>query len=284
MQTETPLQGFSIFDFQDIKSYLLFVRRYLLVRRHKPITLEKWASRLGYRSPRSIAMVLKGQRLPSEDMVLLIAKDLGLGDKEKQYLRLLVRLEKLKTKNADLSEIYTQIEEINPKTGKIPIEANAFAYIAQWQHLVLRQLLSLKRSHSNIPWMIWQLRNKLSEGELMKTLETLTNLGMLKKISSGWKLLDSGVITGTDVPSKAIQLHHSQMMERAQEALQEQDVLDREFTSVTLGFPPEKIKEAKEMIRHFRDNFDKKFRTKNTDQVYQLNIQFFAHTRKRGSK
>ena len=55
-------------------------------RRGRPIALKTWALRLGYKSPRSLGMLLEGKRLPSATMLELLAKDFGLTDLEKRYL------------------------------------------------------------------------------------------------------------------------------------------------------------------------------------------------------
>ena len=39
------------------------------------------------------------------------------------------------------------------------------------------------------------------------------------------------------------------------------------------------LNEAKQMIRSFRDQFHQAFESDGGDSVYQLNIQFFEHTK-----
>jgi hypothetical protein len=71
---EAP-DAMTVFEFDDFRAYLNHVRSHYPGMK-RPITLERWAKKLNYRSPRSIAMVLKGQRLPSEDLVLAFSHDL----------------------------------------------------------------------------------------------------------------------------------------------------------------------------------------------------------------
>ena len=83
-----------------------------------------------------------------------------------------------------------------------------------------------------------------------------------------------------DIPSKAIQLHHSQMMDRAQEALKTDSVLEREFQSNTFKMHPEKIDQAKKRLRDFFDEFIHEFHDDQADAIFQANLQMFQHTRK----
>ena len=89
-------QKISIFNFDNYLDFLKVVAQPKDSAETNKLTLEDWAKRLGYRSPSSLSMVLKGQRLPSQDMLQAISEDLKLNQFEIQYLELLVKLEKQK--------------------------------------------------------------------------------------------------------------------------------------------------------------------------------------------
>ncbi len=65
-------------------------------RRGKKISLQTWSQRLGYRSTRSLGMLVEGKRLPSTKMIELLAEDYGLLENEKRFLQLLVLRQKEK--------------------------------------------------------------------------------------------------------------------------------------------------------------------------------------------
>jgi Mg2+/Co2+ transporter CorC len=68
------------------------------------------------------------------------------------------------------------------------------------------------------------------------------------------------------------------MLERAREAIEEQDVKGREYNSLMLPFDINRINEIKTFIREFRDRFHTSFEEKGSSTIGQLSIQFFAHT------
>ena len=75
----------SIFKFDNIRDYLMAAGFPQGIYNGQANTLQKWSNRLGYRSPSSLNMVLKGSRSPSRDMQRALIKDLLLSSKESEY-------------------------------------------------------------------------------------------------------------------------------------------------------------------------------------------------------
>jgi uncharacterized protein (TIGR02147 family) len=85
--------------------------------------------------------------------------------------------------------------------------------------------------------------------------------------------------TRNDKVSEAIQSYHTQMLEKAKEALLTQHILEREFTAETITINQSQIPEAKELIRKFKADFARLFEEAQGDQTYQMQIQFFSLTK-----
>lgn len=271
----------TIFKFADYREYLKVAGGFYLTRRKRPITLDKWAEKLGYRSPRSIAMVLKGQRQPSSEMIFKISKEFDLNKDEQRYFELLVMLERKRKIGNGVQEVFVELEKINPNIpDQVAIDSKTFSYIAEWYHLVIKQLVGTPRFREDANWIRQRLRQKVTIEEVLKAKDTMLKLQILERDPKIRSLKVSGrsLITGEDVPAAANRLHHKEMMDRAKEALEEQEVDNREFTSVTIQFDPSKLSEAKSTIRKFRDQFHKKFYSNNGEGVFQFNLQFFEHT------
>ena len=269
-----------LFDFNDYRSFLRASQRKHPVTK-RAITFESWAKRLGYQSPRSIAMVVKGQRIPSRDIVEALSKDLNLNSVRKRYFELLVKREQHEKQGEQLETIQSELRALNhKKISKKILDDSRFTPISEWQNLVLRQLVSTPDFKEYPKWVVCRLRNKLSEETIKKSFELLVRNGYLKRDSSG-KLCspdDDSLWTTHDVPSTAIRRHHAQMMQRAVEALVEQDVSNREFAALTMRFKADRILEAKQAIREFQESFNNTFGVDASNQLFQLNIQFYEHT------
>jgi uncharacterized protein (TIGR02147 family) len=282
-RVETP-EAMTVFEFEDFRSYLVYVRdHYPGLRR--PITLERWAKKLNYRSPRSIAMVLKGQRLPSEDLVLAFSQDLKHSENERRYFELLVRKEKHKDNiPASISE---ELSKLNPRMIKRkPLETELFSYVAEWYNYVILQLLQVP-SFRSCPdadcakWICQRMAGKITLEQVQNSIVLLEKLKLLERDSKTGFLRTASaepLIAIDEVPSAAGRKHHMEQMDQAKEALVRQSLSEREFTTMTLRANRARLPAIKKAIREFRDKFDKDFAEDPGEDVCQLNVQFFFHT------
>lgn len=275
---EAP-DAMTVFEFDDFRAYLNYVRSHYPGMR-RPITLERWAKKLNYRSPRSIAMVLKGQRLPSEDLVLAFSNDLGHSENERRYFELLVRKEKHRDNVP--KAVTEELQKLNPRlVRRKPLDGEIFTYVAAWQNYVIGQLFQTPNHSDDPDWIVERLGGKITREEVVSSLQLLEKLKILERDAGTGKLKLSAtdpLITPADIPSTAARRHHVEQMDQAKGALQDQPMMEREFTCLTLRVSRKKIPEIKKMIREFRDKFDKDFFDDASEDVCQLNLQFFFHT------
>lgn len=271
-----------IFDFTDYRAYLRASQR-----RHpatqRALTLEEWSDRLGYQSPRSIAMVIKGQRLPSRDLVEAFATDLKLNTARKRYFELLVLREKHAQQGDELDGIVQELESLNMKQiPKEVLDSARFAPISEWPYLVLREFAPSPKFQNDPEWISKRLRGKINAETAAKILKTLTDQGYLEQTKDGrfaTPTKSKNLSTTFDDSIPYTRRHHAQMMQRAVEALNEQDVGSREFFALTLLFDQDKVPQAKQAVREFAQTFNKTYTSTTSDRVYQLNLQFFEHTK-----
>lgn len=274
----------TIFEFEDFRAYLNHVRSHYPGMK-RPITLERWAQKLKYRSPRSIAMVLKGQRLPSEDLVLAFSNDLSHSENERRYFELLVRKEKYRGNVPKV--ILDELQKLNPKLiRRKALDAEVFSYVSGWQNYVILQLFSVPqfsqvKTENFVKWVHGRLGGKLTLEDVEASLSLLERLKFIEKNTEGRYQLAAAtdpLIAIEEIPSAAGRRHHCEQMDQAKEALQRAPMAEREFTCLTFQGKRSKMAEMKKAIREFRDKFDKDFYDADGEDVCQLNVQFFFHT------
>lgn len=274
----------SLFDFLDYADYLNFAfqRR---TRSDRPLPLTFWTRRLRYRSPRSVAMILKKQRLPTNQMTQNISEALNHSDTEHRYFELLVQLEKARQKDRSTEPLLNALNKLRP-TPKEPgsISESDFEKIHHWYHVVIKQLIATPDFLEAPEWIIKRLRGKITRTELYDALSVMLRLGILTRHPKTRRLqiAKEKIATSEDVPSSTIREHHRQMLTRALEAL-DTPVEQREITAKTLRISPSKLKQAKQEIRQFKQLFEKKFECPESNSVFQLNIQLFSHTEEESS-
>lgn len=270
----------NIFDFTDYKAFLLKkgLPRGHYSHGHK--NLNNWAKRLGYKSPSSLSMILSGERLPSEQMIKKISKDLKLTPRETRYFKLLVELEKTQKQNIDSGKIQEEIKKLNTEKNSYQIDLKNFTTISEWYYLAIKQLISTPNFIEDEQWIYKRLRKKVSMGQIRLALKDLEDLEIIKRDNTGrLQVIKPGLITSNDVPSSAIRKHHSGMIELAKTALIEQDVNERQINSTTLKVNSADIPEAKKFIFDFIKEFAARFNCDASENIYQLNVQLFELTK-----
>jgi uncharacterized protein (TIGR02147 family) len=121
----------------------------------------------------------------------------------------------------------------------------------------------------------------LSETVVGEALERLLRLDMLERDPKTKKLRVTGeqFEAMSAVTTPALKKANHQNLELAQKALDETQFEERDFTAITLCFDPERMEEAKKLIKNFRRNFCKTMESKNKKEVYKLCLQLFPLTK-----
>jgi len=269
----------SVFDFRDFKDYLNAVGFPEGNYNHQSNTLSKWAKRLGYRSPSSLTMVLKGQRLPSQEMVRTLIDDLKLQGREKEYFELLVEHDRLQKRKKSSDAVLSRLSKLSNKTEYFQMDMSQFNTISKWYYLVIKQLVSAPDFIEDIDWMVKKLKRKVTAAQVKKAIADLETLGFIRRQDGKIIKSNQASMTTNDIPSSAIKEHHSGMMQMAAEALYEQPIEKRQISSLTFKMDPQKLSIAKEELMNFLKDFNEKYSDERAFEVYQLNLQLFSHTR-----
>lgn len=272
----------TIFEFKDYKDFLKTVGLPHGKYSHSSQTLQKWARRLGYRSPSSLTMILNGQRFPSRDMVKSLSRDLGLSAKEIEYFELLIDLAKAKSKDKNTEKISSRLNQLSGSRNTHQISLDQFRYVSEWYFAAIKQLISSPDFIEDPEWIRSKLRKKLTPGQIRYAIQVMLDLNVIERNTLG-KLAVSQKPWRTpmeDISSAAIRKHHAGMINLAVESIEEQTVQERQLSCLTFRFDPEKMPEAKEYLLKMLEDFDQKFFDDKGTEVYQLNLQMFGLTKK----
>lgn len=247
---------------------------------HDHHNLNNWSKRLGYKSASSLSMVITGERLPSEDMIDRLVKDFKMTGREERYFKLLIELERKKGKNHDVNEHLKLIQKMSTEKNSYSIDIQQFSAISEWYYIALKQLISTDSFVEDENWIHKRLRKKVSVGQIKKALKDLEDLEIIRRDETNrLRVIKPGLITSNDIPSSAIKKHHYGMMELAQEALMEQEVDQRQINSTTMRIRKDNLPEAKKFIFDFLKEFSSRFSELESEDVYQMNVQFFELTK-----
>lgn len=258
----------SPFIFSSHTDYLSAVRDQYGERK-KPISLKMWATRLGYASSRSLELIISGDRLPSEDMLYSLTRDLKLSVKEQNYLSLMVKREKLLRQKKSVLEIEAEMNKLRPDRFETHyIDNEIFRRVSEWYPIVIRQLAMTPQFRKDIAWISQKLRGKASAAQISAALAEWEGLAFDRR----------GLYTSEDVPSQAVRTYHKKMLQKAIEAVDEVDVQEREYIAITFKSSKKNIPEMKKALREIRDQLNADFNDDNDSEVFQLCMALFPHT------
>lgn len=271
MQMRRP----EIFQYQSAHRYLL---DFVAVRQKTDpaFSIRRWAKETGV-SHALIVMLLNGKRSLTLKQSPALAKGMNLSSPEKLYLQALIQFE-----NADSDEekelCRLWLSEVNPGKKFEVRELDEYLVISHWVHMAILAMTDLKEFRGTPEEISRKLGNRVSIHEIRSALERLKDLGLVEERDGRLTCTCQRVTTRDDIANKGAREYHKQVAALVPDAIDTQDVEEREFQSFALSVPRSKIKLAKEMIRKFRTQLEEAMSQEPGDDVYQANIQFFRLT------
>jgi len=264
----------SIYDFADFASF--FDAR----MKHAASESAAWSfrflsRRLKMRSPSLLNMVAKGKRQATPALLTKICAALDLTEHEASYARALVSLRRAKTAS-DKAHFTEVLLALRPKGKTLLVELDAFEAVASWHHFVLLEMGHLADFRPDPAWVARALGGAVPVAEIEAAFERLVRFGIFKRTPDGtYERTATDWRTPSNVPSTAIRTFHKQMLARAADAIDEQEVGDRYFTGTALTIDASQLEAAQQLIAEFRQRFVSVFQSRAGDETYHLAVQFF---------
>ena len=226
-------------------------------------SIRAYARDLGLNSS-SLSQILNGKRTIPQKRSKLIAKKLNLDEKSTTLF-----IESVNRSTTSLDDI-----KIAPLDRRFMLDESYFRVIAEWEHFAVLDLFDLKDFEPTPEYMCRKLR--IQSERLETVLETLKACGLLRETSTGGLTrAHPDIRTTEDMRGEALNAAHLEELELAKEKLLTVDKEMRDFSSSTFAVDPEKITEAKTIIREFRQKMNALLKTGEKEDVYLLAIQFF---------
>lgn len=271
------------YNIHEYTDYRTFLRSYSQDMKQKKVTWSygAFAQALKLKTTSSITKIVQGQRDAGPEITEKMISFFGFNEKQAQYFRDLVRLEKIK-KDPRLSLILMEKMGKEHPDGSLKImDDKSFLVISNWYYLALRELCRMKKFKEEPQWIANLFQFKVTARDISHAIRTLLDIGLLKRKSNGRLYVDHGRLNTTnDIASEAIKRYHEQMLENATVAIRKFSVDEREITSTSLLMSSKNIDVAKELIRDFKKKFERLMEEDSGDQVFQLQIQLFPLTKK----
>ncbi|MGZ3694380.1 MAG: TIGR02147 family protein [Bdellovibrionota bacterium] len=235
--------------------------------RNPSYSLRAFARKVGI-SASALSEILSGKRNVSQFLALRIADRMMWSPETVAELSRLPRYRKRAT---------------NEARPNVQLSMDNFHAISDWHHYAIISLVETEDFREQPEWIAHRLG--IARSVAQQALERLERLGMVERRADG-RLITTGVTYNSpdEVASVALRKAHAQNLELARNSLEQDALTARDFTAVTMAIDPDKIPEAKKMIRSFRDELCAYLEGGTKKEVYKFCMQFIPLSKNSGEK
>jgi transcriptional regulator with XRE-family HTH domain len=226
--------------------------------RNRSFSLRAFAKTLSV-SPASLSQILSGKRPLTLTTAKKICDRLGLSPTEERGVLLAL--------------IKTPVSGAQQQPETLQLEADRFKVISDWHHFAILSLTEIRGSKPDPKWIARRLG--ITPLAAQEAMERLKRLKILEVRANSWRQSTRPIWVRSEVPSSAIRKYHRQTLEKAEQALSDVPLEQREFGALTMAINPKRIPEAKKMIRDFQINLNQVLEAGPKSRVYTLAVQLF---------
>ena len=247
-------------------------------RRNPGYSLRAFARDLDMQ-PSKLSEVIRGLRGISKTMAAKLAVRLKMAEQDAQAFVALVDVHQ--TKSSRTSELAkAKIQSLESLAQFEEINLERFKVISDWHHFAILELTETRRFQSDTKWIAKRLG--LSVAQTQTAVTRLLDFGLLEKAEDGTlRQTKKNLATPSGIPSREIREHHSQILTKAEKAIFDVPIDEREYSATTLAFAQDQMDEVRDEIKKFRRRLNKIIESRPTkDRVYSLAIQFFPMDQK----
>lgn len=207
-----------------------------------------------------------------------IASNLGLNRKEFSLFLNQVTAEHARNSLDRKSALQRLSNQQTNKVQFVELEEELFAFISDYHHYVLLDLIQTKSFRHDLKWIASRLN--IEPFQVRQILDRLEKLKLIKNQNGRISISTQDLATSNDVPSEAIKKFQRQILKKAVEAIDFQNVLERDITTITLPLDVALIPELKHKIKVFRREIYNWIKESNinAEEVYCLNLNLIRLT------
>lgn len=256
-------------------TYRDWIRRELEIRsRRRPgYSLRAFARDIGMPAPK-LSQMLRGICGISTGRAVEIADRLKFSLDEKDLFITLVESEHSRSALGK-KKAQDRLKSLNASDGFGELSLERFRIISEWQHFAILELTEVSDFKSEAGWIAKRLG--ITKEDVILAIQRLEDFGLIKKDEKGrYRQTHVDLATPSGIPSKEIRTHHSQMLQLADQALEEVSIELRDFSTMTMAISTTQLVEARKYLKEFRRKFCKDLQNQDSkNRVYALNIQLF---------
>ncbi len=227
------------------------------IEKNPRYSLRAFATRVSI-NPSVLSRILTGKRTLTFKMAVRIADALALEPCDRSELLSIT----VKTPIKNQSENEKEMRDLS---------VDCFMAMSDWYHYAICQLLYVENFKEDNKWIAKTLG--VSELEVKLAISRLLRLNILERDENDILFRTSSHFqTTTDVLSSGLRKFQKQILERAIVSLDDDPLLERDITSITMAINVDKVAEAKLKIKEFRQEMADFLEEGPRSRVYNLGV------------
>ncbi len=269
----------NIFNYSDYRKFLSD-----FYKEKKEVTpsfsYQNFSHQAGFSSKSFVFNVIAGKKNLSPASIVSLSEAMRLTRTEAAYFEKLVSLCQAKTFK-ERAFFYEQMDAVRPQNSEASaakkIRQDQFEFFSKWYHVVIRSLIDIFPVKDDFRQLAALVRPPVTALQAKNSVRLLLRLGLVEKGKNGvYKTANRILTTGPEVAHLAAQHFHLQAMELAVRALKNMPKEERNIFGMTLGISRKGFAEIQKIMTDCQDRILKAAeKDKDSDAVYQLNVQFF---------
>jgi uncharacterized protein (TIGR02147 family) len=225
-------------------------------------------------SPGEISELLRGKRPLTMKSAMKIAKGLGLTSRETKHLLQLIEQD---CPDTDKQQDILNDENARYKTKQL--STVLFDVVSEWYHFAILNLAECDGFIWSYSWIAKKLGLKMLQ--VKTAINKMVQVGLIEKYEredgkESFRVSNDFVMASEGIPSQAIRNYHSQILKKAEAALEFQSIEERDITGIGMAIDPADMPSIKKDIMEFQDTLVEKYSKGGKKKVYQLEMAFFA--------
>lgn len=238
------------------------------VARNPRYSLRAFAAALGV-SPGELSEMMNGKRKLTLKNALKISRALNYSPEESEsFLKL------LHEEVAHASGLSPRTEV--PHAERRSLTVDLFHLVSEWYCFAIVNLAETKGFRFETRYIAKRLGISATEAKL--ALDRLERVGLIEREHGKFRVTPDFVLSPEGIPSPAVRKFHAQILDKAKDALETQEIHERDIAGISFAVDPNQIpllkKEIHELLDRWTNRLDKLPSAEKTE-VYHFETALF---------
>lgn len=223
----------------------------------------------------ALSQMLSGSRKVSRSFALKMSERMGCSPTELERLARAFDVDTLARTGAT-----SQKSDLS--LGRKQLDLKHYDIVADWAYYAVISLAETVDFQSDKEWIAARLGISTVKAQVI--LDALMECGHLARLSDGSiKHCGKAVAASDGIANMALRRRHETNLDDARSSLFRDELMDRDFTFMTVAVDPDQLPIAKKMIRQFHNTLSDLFDSGERTEVYEVCVQLFPRSRLRPS-